>query len=695
MQAINVGTRRELFVDDYLIDRTRDVRFDLKHPERREAFVFDAPWESGSAFPQSVVTEGDTVRLYYRAAIQGNTKLDRVTLIALAESHDGGKTFVRPNLGLTSFAGSTANNLVSAGRPGVPPPFLDTNPDCDPSARYKGLQSSAGQLYAMASPDGIRWRLLRDAPLKYSGAFDTVNTAFWDAVAGCYRSYTRVWVNRETAEGLTRIRCIQSAGSDDFIHWSEPVENRYADDEQDVQLYTNATLPCPGAEHIYLSFPNRYTQRRWIRHGDESPPKTPGCNDGLLMAGRDGVHWTRYRDAWIRPGLDARNWRQRNNYPVWGIVPTSATEWSMYVSEHYMQPDVPGRLRRLAVRPHGFVSMHADYQGGEFVTKPLVFDGRCLRLNYATSAAGSIRVEIQDAGGKVLDGFGLNDMNPLFGDALDAGVRWKDGGDLAALIGRPVRLRFVMHDADLFALRFSSTELDVTAGEVVDPPSPTYHTEASCSEIHVPRAKEPPPLDGDPDQWNREHAVTIRTPDQFGDYCYANISLMYDDQALYVGGEVADPYPMRNALAFDGDMRKSWDTDALQIHLQPVTDVPSDDGDAPINDIRLWYSTPERAAGCCVIPGTDAATARVNPRGVEGVYKARADGKGYTFTYRIPWTALHGTRAPRSGERLTACIQCHWGTQDGKEFLCGGVEVRADNAPEVYVAESWGSAVFL
>ena len=374
-------------------------------------------------------------------------------------------------------------------------------------------------------------------------------------------------------------------------------------------------------------------------------------------------------------------------------MPTCATEWSLYANEHYMRPDAPGRIRRLAVRPWGFVSIHADYRGGEFVTKPLVFDGRCLRLNYATSAAGSIQVEIQDVSGRAMAGFSLEDMNPLFGDALDCGVTWKGGGELKALSGRPVRLRFVMRDADLFALRFSSTKLDVTSGEIVLPLSPTYRDQSSCSEIRVPRASTPPSLKGDPSDWDRTHEVTIRTPDQFADFCYAKITLLYDDDALYVAGEVADPYPMCNPLAFDGDMRRSWESDALQLHLKAVTDTPGEV--AEINDIRLWYSTPERAAGCCIIPGADATKACVNPVGVLGDYRKHADGNGYTFTYRLPWAALNSTRAPHAGERLTACVQCHWGTEDGQEFLCGGAEVRADNAPEVYVAESWGQAIFM
>jgi hypothetical protein len=62
-------------------------------------------------------------------------------------------------------------------------------------------------------------------------------------------------------------------------------------------------------------------------------------------------------------------------------------------------------------------------------------------------------VEIRDENGKPFKGYSRRDMAPLFGDEIDAIVSWKRGSDLSALIGRPVRFRFILQDADLYALR--------------------------------------------------------------------------------------------------------------------------------------------------------------------------------------------------------------------------------------------------
>lgn len=446
-------------VDRRWIGRLRGAGLKLSQPERREvAMTFDAAWESPTAFPQSVIQDGSVVRLYYRAC-SPDSRDSSIQGSAMAESHDQGYSFTRPALGRVAWEGSDRNNFLSIGpTPQVPPVFRDTNPDCPPQELFKGIAAHWKEAYAMASPDGIDWRMLGNGPLKMSGTFDTVNTAFWDPFSRCYRSYTRFFyhLNENSTEAnvlgqeATVVRSIQSSRSRDFLRWTRPVPNRYPDCLGEIQLYTNATLLCPDASRLYLAFPNRYVQHRMIDpdHGH------PGVNDALFMCSRDGISWTRFSEAWVRPGLDPLNWTDRNNYPVWGIVQTSPTEWSMYISEHYRHERLPGRIRRLSIRPHGFVSVHAGSAPGGFLSCPLVPGPGELRLNFSTSAAGGIRVGVVDADGTEIPGHGLNDMEEIYGDELDRVVRWRDGRSIGSLAGgRPLRLVFSLREADLFALR--------------------------------------------------------------------------------------------------------------------------------------------------------------------------------------------------------------------------------------------------
>jgi hypothetical protein len=111
-------------------------------------------------------------------------------------------------------------------------------------------------------------------------------------------------------------------------------------------------------------------------------------------------------------------------------------------------------FRRFALRTDGFTSVHAGADAGEMVTRPLRFSGKALVVNYSTSAGGSLRVEIQDGQGKPLPGFALADCRNLVGDSIEQKVNWAKGSDVSALAGQTVRLRFVMQEADLYALQF-------------------------------------------------------------------------------------------------------------------------------------------------------------------------------------------------------------------------------------------------
>ena len=450
-----LGSRVEMFVDSRLLDtnRMRGVSLQLQTPLRREVVLTtDKPWEGSAGAYFTVFHDGARIRLYYRGFVPPHGDGSDQQVTCYAESEDGIK-FTRPNLALYDFQGSKENNIVYRGVEAHNfAPFLDTNPDARAQEKFKAIGGLSSKLYAFGSPDGIHWKKLQSEPIFTQGAFDSLNVVFWDTLTKQYRCYSRYW----SKGNYTGARAIQSCTSKDFIHWSDPVPNRYLDaagnEPAPEHFYTSATTPCPGAPHHYLAFPMRFLPER----KRPSTIKESGASDAVFMSSRDGVTWDRtFLEAWVRPGLDERNWTHRNNMTAWGIVQTSSNEFSMYLSEHYIWPD--NRLRRVSIRPFGFASVHAGRAGGEITTQPFTFTGKTLRLNYSTSAAGSVQVEIQDEQGKPQPGFGLADVSLLFGDELDATVNWKSGksaanSDLSGL-RQPIRLRFVMKDADIFSFR--------------------------------------------------------------------------------------------------------------------------------------------------------------------------------------------------------------------------------------------------
>lgn len=452
--VVGLGTRWELFVDKWLLSDARGAALKLHAPERREVVLTtDAPWEGISSAYFSVVQDGNLVRLYYRGSGVGSD-LSEEQVTCVAESNDG-IHFTRPKLGVIEAAGTKDNNIVWKGIESHNfAPFLDKNPGCKPEERYKALAgiSHAGRnwqegdvaagLFAFASADGLHWKKIRKEPVITQGAFDSLNLAFWSPINKRYECYSRIFTNG--------VRAIQSAHSADFLNWSDGVPNHYADGIPFEHFYTNATVPCPGAEHIYLSFPKRFEPERKV----VAAYKEPGVSDAVFMSSRDGVNWNRmFLEAWVRPGHDERNWTDRNNMPAWGIAETAPGEWSMYISEHYQWPD--NRLRRLVMPRHRIASMSAGAGGGEFTTRPITFTGTRLMINYATSAAGSVQVEVQDETGKALAGYELANAKIMYGDELEASVSWKAGDSLSSLAGTRIRLRFVLKDADVYAMRFA------------------------------------------------------------------------------------------------------------------------------------------------------------------------------------------------------------------------------------------------
>ena len=470
---IQLGSRLELFVDDFLIDRMTGVRIQMQRPQSAgQVIAYDQPWEGNTSWTLSVFKDGDRYRLYYvgRAAPDyvrkaGLTPAEVVipehpNFLCYAESRDGIQ-WTRPSLGLFEFKGSKNNNIVTDKGPGTP--FLDTNPKAPASERYKAVGSTgnnprwpeslkkdppAGMLLSV-SEDGLHWRRWKPEPLfrtTLPNAFDSVNVLFWSEAESQYVLYLRYMTQD--------IRSFARVTSKDLVQWSEPVPANFGTAPME-HLYTNAATPYFRAPHLTLAFPKRYIPIR-KRHDDYS---IPGISEAVFMTSRDGVHWNEFPEAFIRPGRNDRNWIHRTTAVAAGVVPTGADEISLFVSRHYTYPSA--HIERFTLRTDGFASVTGGYGGGEFVTKPLTFEGQNLILNYATSAGGSVRVEIQDAEGRPIPGFELERCVTLWGDEIEGVVRWEraekawtDPLPLGRLAEKPVRLRFVLKDADLYSLRF-------------------------------------------------------------------------------------------------------------------------------------------------------------------------------------------------------------------------------------------------
>lgn len=462
--VIDIGTRRELFVDHALIEKMDGVRLALNRP-RDEGIVlrFDKPWEGPFCGYCTVLKDGDRFMVYYRGRSSVGADGNEGEVYCYAESPDG-LDWTKPDLQLFEVGGHKTNNVILANAAPVTHnfcPLLDTRPGVAPEERFKAIGGTmTSGLVAWASADGLHWRRLRDeavitremAPFPYM--FDSQNLAFWSPAEKQYLCYFRVF-----KDGIRRI-CRTT--SDDFLEWSEPLLMEYLHNGQPApieHLYTNQTHPYFRAPHIYLAIAARFMPGRQVLTDEQArainvnPKYFKDTSDAVLMTSRGGAIYDRtFLSSFVRPAIGASNWVSRTNYPALNVTQTGPTEMSLYVNQDYAQPTA--HLRRYSMRLDGFASARAEYSGGQLLSKPIRFSGKRLSINFATSAAGSVRVELQTVDGQGIAGFTADDCREQIGNEVERIVSWKGGEDVSSLAGQAVRLRFVLRDADLYSYRF-------------------------------------------------------------------------------------------------------------------------------------------------------------------------------------------------------------------------------------------------
>lgn len=477
---INLGNQRELFIDDYLVGTMKNVQIQVHQPVRENiAIQSSEPWEGngGGYFTVLFDEKLKIYRAYCHAWQIGNgIEPGGPLTITYYESKDG-INWIKPKLGICSFNGSKENNIIldkMGNGDGCHDfsPFIDRNPKARPEERYKAtgaaIHSDRG-VWAYRSPDGIHWTPMHDGPVFTKGAFDSQNLSFWSEKEQKYLLYYRIF-NKG-------VRSICRAVSDDYLHWTDEGILQFPEGEgpqMTAQFYVNQILPYYRAPHLSIGFPARYVDRgltastkllpewelREKRIGMSSQRYGTAFTDSVYITSRDGLHFRQSNDSFLPPGLRTRhNWSYGDNYLAWHVVETDSArddmprELSLYATESYFTGK-DSRLRRYSLRLDGFASIHAKAIEGELKTKPITFTGKTLSLNVATSAAGLVQVEILTLEGKAIPGFTLADCDIIYGDSLDRTVTWKGKGDLSALIGKPVVLRFVMTEADLYSLIF-------------------------------------------------------------------------------------------------------------------------------------------------------------------------------------------------------------------------------------------------
>lgn len=482
MNPTHIGNRRELFWDNAIINTSLTTAKLKQHsPLIREiVLTHDAPWEGDGCNSHSIFKDGDIYRMYYLGwkmlSEDGTRHTTGGSVLCYAESRDG-LHWEKPSLGICEYEGSRDNNIImdSDRKSDMVYVFKDDNPACPPEERYKAIGMKRAPekdgerkpgLFCFVSADGIHFK--DGWYMSWEGKFDTHNIAFWFPERRQYLAYIRDFhdVPEENFKKNWNlgVRDVRVMFSDDFKHWSTPKLLDFGTSD-DYPLYTNAVMRYPRAPHILMGMPSRYVERKeWTANFDQlagaekrrarskvHPRYGLTVTDCVFMTSRDGELWDRGDEAIIRPGIEREtNWVYGDCFPAPALIETPSdlayapNEYSLYVFENHWL-GIPAVLRRYTIRQDGFRSYHAPYGEHRVVTRPIVFEGREMELNFSTSARGYVYVRLH-CGGRTLSSC------ELFGDSLERIVPFD--GDLAEFEGKEVTLEFVLSDADLYSFRF-------------------------------------------------------------------------------------------------------------------------------------------------------------------------------------------------------------------------------------------------
>jgi len=469
---IDVGSRKQLFIDERFIAASSGVELVMNTPQRdgRVLLTTDQPWEQGRVIGvySSVLKEDNTVKIWYDFRQPVSSDPWRVLKVCYAESTDG-LNFTKPKLGLYEVDGSKDNAVVLPGAIGGCSVWID--PNAPPEQRYKNQAKvyPSAELHMHSSPDGIHWKKL--ATLNPGpGGWDTQTVVFWDPEVKRYAMYTRRWVRNETK--LANFRTVRRLESDDLLKWDNELVVMETDDvdlathktgtpQPPVDFYGADVFPYSDAEDVYIMLAQAFWH--WQpRSGVDG--LGPSGFDVRLAVSRNGKQFRRVgqRKPFMAMGPDGRF----DSRYVWAMphpVRMGDELWIYYVGSNRDHDGVIDAaatgehltgIGRAVLRLDGFVSADADYRGGQITTPLIQFSGRRLELNVETSGGGAVLVELLDVENKPISGFAKSDAVAVNGNSVRMPVRWQKGSDVSSLAGRPLRLRFHVQDCKLYAFQF-------------------------------------------------------------------------------------------------------------------------------------------------------------------------------------------------------------------------------------------------
>ncbi len=504
---LHIGTERQLFLDNFILDHLEDVERVFPEPYRPEEPVLtsgELPWEHvPRPWPAAALhdPEEGKFKLWYAQSLSGSAYGDTGMILCYAESTDCMHWEKPLSESCLPYEGHKATNIVLEDS-GHHIGLVRNHNQSDPNRKYLLLYNPHDRARAqgmhsmstvMASPDGLRWTTVNeDSPYRHHH-FQRV---IWDAAIQrwiAYSQFSHHW------NFLHRKRQVGRQESDDMIDWSHKEVVVSVDWEPDLPPnleFHEMSVRKVGGLYIgitgeFLSEPlwmvrdgknwrdhahtrlGLYVSRdgkRWQRVGGHGPwvdNRGPGSMDygfvAVTVAGQL-VHDGRTHILYLA-SPSKQEWFGRDQEPPHPIVPSDAAERAKIDRDNLDSildrfPKRNTSIGALILREDGWAELKPSYERGRVITRQFVFEGDRLKIN-ADCGSGYLRVEALDPHFNPYEGFSAEDCDPVHSDDPNQiwhTVAWRGSSDITILWNKPVRLIFHLYQATLYAFQFETTK---------------------------------------------------------------------------------------------------------------------------------------------------------------------------------------------------------------------------------------------
>lgn len=499
MALIEIGSQKQLFVDNYLIESMSDCK-QVVNPAAKvpnnPVISPEHPWELSDVGMNEVwFDEKDQVfKMWYTGkTFTAGRDRDEVTIDGEHDStpgtclaiSDDGVNWEKPSLGLVEYQGSKDNNILPletylpGGEENSPTDrrnfkFIQDLHDEDESRRFKGMltigttKTPGMQKYLYYSSDAMSWTPYENNPVVDTtpriGIWGPTEWMGWDPIREVYAVHMENCLHRRAPLGK---RLIGRAESPDYISWSDPETIILPDeiDSPDTEFYDMPTIEYEGL----------YVGMLWIFR------TTNITHHPTVVFSRDGVHYERnIRDPFIMLGRTS-DFDSTSIYAQAPIV-HGDTIYTYYTGRNWRSPERllemdnkgKGAVGLATSRLDGFVSVDGakglatdaaplnpdvtDYS--QLVTRSFGFTGSSLHLNVMRApklwGAGPthMRVQLLTANHEPIPGYAFDDCDPMIESGLDNEVTWKGSSDVSGFEGQPIKLRFYFKNVKLYSYQF-------------------------------------------------------------------------------------------------------------------------------------------------------------------------------------------------------------------------------------------------